>query len=234
MNKGIKNFLKQNNLSTPGDVKWAHAVNSQQLLQQGITNPDIDFLEVDISLSKDGEPIAAHYSNESDLTFVNLLNIVKHSDKGLKLDFKYQDAVTPCLELLKRVDLKQPVILNADILSVAGAPNADIAPEFFINTCLDKYPGGLLSVGWRTTEASIYAKEDVDKILVICKNLDEATFPVRASILPRSWQNVKKLIQKEGYTLTIWNSGPVDAELNSWILKHTSKQNCFYDFTISS
>jgi hypothetical protein len=59
------------------------------------------------------------------------------------------------------------------------------------------------------------------------------TFPVRASILRASWVAVKRLLEGKGRTLTIWNSEPVNAELNNWLLKHTSKQNCFYDFTTS-
>jgi hypothetical protein len=217
-----------------GDIKWAHAVNSQQSLEQALADPSINFLEVDISLSKNGEPIAAHYSNKSDLAFTDLLNRLKYSRKGLKLDFKDQNTVGSCLEILAGANFTQPIILNTDILSLKDAPEAIINPDYFIKTCLTNYPKGLLSLGWRTTPESRYELGDVNTMLALTKGLSSATFPVRASILPRSWKAVKKLLANEKNTLTIWNSDPINQELQTWINKNTEKNRCFYDFTTSS
>jgi hypothetical protein len=163
------------------------------------------------------------------LLIADLLNYVKHSEKGLKLDFKDQNTVAASLDLLTNADLEQPIILNADILNLKDAPNAIIDPEYFINTCVVNYSKGLLSLGWRTTPSSRYELEDIDKMLSLTRNLTHVTFPLRASILPQSWEEVKKLLVTKSHTLTIWDSEPVNKELGSWINKNTDKQRCFYD-----
>jgi|GEM_PF-1440025 len=229
MNESLKAFIIQNNIQVIGDIKWAHAVNDVKFLDKVLSDSKIDFIEVDISLYESNEPIAAHYQNISDLSVVLLLNKVKYSNKGLKLDFKDPAVITPTLNVLKENALNQPVILNADILSVKGALSADIEPEGFIKNCQEYYPSGILSLGWRTEENSVYSEGDVEKMLAVCKDLEEVIFPVRASSLPGSWKNVKKLIEKEGHTLTIWSSGPIGTKLKDWIIKNTDPNKCFYD-----
>jgi hypothetical protein len=233
MNDQIRKFLQDRNIDSISSLKWAHAVNDIKYLEQTLTSAEVDFLEIDISLSNKEDLIAAHYKDESDLSFDYLLNCIKQSDKGIKLDFKDKKAISPCLQKLQSGKLTQPVILNVDILSVKDAPPAIITPKEFIKLCQGVYPRGLLSVGWRTTEDSIYSAEVVDNMLRACRELAEVTFPVRASALPRSWKNIKRLIEKESYTLTIWNSSPLSQELYQWIIKKTDKNKCFYDFTAS-
>jgi hypothetical protein len=234
MQELLKYLENKRDIHFVGDIKWAHAVNSIALLEKAISDKSIDFIEVDISLSANNEPIAAHYSNKSDLSFSQLLQILDGVDKGLKLDFKVKEAIILCLEKLHISSPPQPVILNADILNVQNAPTADIEPLWFINACQEYFPSSLLSLGWRTNTDSEYTDTDINAMLKLCKNLRNVTFPIRATLLPTSWAAVKKLIDDEGRTLTIWNSGPIDAALNDWILNHTTKQNCFYDFSISS
>jgi hypothetical protein len=230
MNDAVKIFLTEHQIACIGDIKWAHAVNSIKYLERVINNPSVDFLEVDVSLSNNLQPIAAHYENESDITIEYLLNYIKYSNKGLKLDFKDKGAVEPCLVLLKSAELKQPVILNADILSVKGAPAADFVPESFIQDCLQEYPKGLMSLGWRTNIDSTYQAVDISNILAACQKLPAVTFPVRVSALVRSWGNVQKLLQKDGYSLSLWNSEPLNQELKEWVKERTNKNRCFYDF----
>jgi hypothetical protein len=233
MNDQIQKFLHDHHTDNISGLKWAHAVNDIKYLEQTLTSAEVDFLEIDISLSNKEVLIAAHYRNESDLNFDYLLNCIKQSDKGIKLDFKDQKAIEPCLQKLQSGKLTQPVILNVDILSVKGAPQAITSPEEFIKISQGVYPKGLLSVGWRTTEDSIYSNEDVGNMLRACSELTEVTFPVRASALPRSWKNIKRLIEKESCTLTIWNSSPLSQELYQWIIKNTDKNKCFYDFSVA-
>jgi hypothetical protein len=234
MDELIRHLKAASDIQFIGDITWAHAVNNILLLEQAIADKNIDFLEIDISMGGNNEPIASHDSTASDLSFLHFLERIKDIDKGLKLDFKIQKAIIPCLGYLRDLKPTQPIILNADILSVKNAPAAQIQPQWFINACQEYYPSGLLSLGWRTNPDSTYTEDDIDAMLELCKDLKNVIFPVRASILPASWNSVKKLLEDEGRTLTIWNSEPVNAELNNWLLKHTSKQNCFYDFTISS
>jgi hypothetical protein len=232
----MKDFAKYFNKKTIGDIKWAHAVVSIELLEKALKDPNIDFLEVDISQNDDGELIAAHFSNHSDLLIAHLFGEVKKSKKGLKIDFKYQNTIEPCLNMLIAANIKQPIILNADILALKGSPQDTIEPNYFVPICKNFYPNGLLSPGWRTNEESIYMQSDIDTMLNHCKEVQYATFPIKATLLPEHWQNSKKLIEdtSKNYTLTIWDSDPLSKDLYEWIKQNTDPQKCFYDFITST
>ena len=61
------------------------------------------FIEADILLVEDkhDEPIMAHPpEEESDLKFSEWLEICLTTEKGLKLDFKTNNSVEPCLKIL--------------------------------------------------------------------------------------------------------------------------------------
>jgi hypothetical protein len=235
MDKTLRHFLITNRIKSIGDIKWAHAVNNANYLAQSLANPYVDFLEVDISISDNGDLIAAHYSNESDLSFDVLLNKVKESNKGLKLDFKDQKALLPCLKQLQSTDLHQPVILNADILTAQNAPEAIMPPEWFVINCQNYYSRGILSPGWRTNPdpKATYTAEDIEKMQLLFSGISKVTFCVRALMLPGSWNNAKKLLDDSSRTLTVWETKPVNNELKDWIVKNTDPKRCFYDLNIS-
>jgi hypothetical protein len=230
MNNSLRRYLDSLRIENIGDIKWAHAVNDIKYLEKALHDPNVDFIESDVSVSRGGEPIAAHYSNTSDLKVEKLIKTVKHFNKVLKLDFKAHDALYPSLKLLNSADITNPVILNADIMKLKNAPAPIITPQDFISNSQKYYPEGLLSLGWRTTDSSTYEDEDIDKMLSICSDLKEVTFPLRASLLDKSWKEIKKLIEKENFTLTIWNSEPLSQRLKAWINQNTDAQKCFYDF----
>jgi hypothetical protein len=226
---------KQTNIEVthmlPGTVRWAHAVNSKSLLENALHNPEVDFLEVDLSVGEQ-EIIAAHPpQTHSDLSMKELVQTVNNSDKGLKLDFKDPRTVKPTLNVLKNEGFTPPVILNADILATNGAPEPDIDGQWFINSCLAYSPSAWLSLGWRTTGQpnSFYSEDDVTKMLQFCRSLENVTFPVRTSMLPQSRQNVERLMQQPNYTLTLWNPEPLSLELSIWVKENTNPERCFYD-----
>ena len=67
------------------------------------------FLEADISFfeEKHSEPIMAHPpKTDGDLKFSEWLEMSANSGKGLKLDFKTNNSVGPCLEVLSSIKNK--------------------------------------------------------------------------------------------------------------------------------
>jgi len=214
------------------DITWSHAVNSRERLDKYLSDPSCMMIESDILVSSHGEIIAAHPpAVESDLLFDELLKRVQNSKKGLKLDFKDPEVVKPCLEMVKKAGLKQPIILNADILQGERAAQSKFSPQGFVALCQKYYPQGIFSLGWTTIpeKEGAYTKENVQEMLEICSGLEEVTFPVRASLLPYSWEALQGLLQNEEYSLTIWNNEPVDKALKAWIKEHTDPKKTMYD-----
>ncbi len=227
-------LLQYCDVTSIGEIRWAHAVNSQQRLADALEDGSIHFLEVDINVSSEQTIEATHdEGGESDLRFETLIEYVRSSRKGLKLDFKNGAVIAECLDMLSAAALTQPVILNADILSVKAADSAEIDGSRFIVTASPKYPEGLLSLGWRTSDTSpSYTEQDVEHMLSLCEQFPEITFPVRASMLPNSWTALSKLLDGTRHSLTIWDINSVGAELQKWIEKETDPQRCFYDYRL--
>lgn len=214
----------------PGDVQWVQFANWTGRLDIALADPAVDAVEVDVSVSTDGELIAAHPPvTESDLTITALIEKVADSRVALKLDFKRFNAVAPTLGLLATAGLQQPVILNADVLATEGTRPAKINPHRFIDTCHEAYDRGILSLGWRTRgkDDDRYTGADVDTMLELTDELDGVTFPVRAKMLPTSWVEVQRLLEAEDRTLTVWNTAPVGFLLNRWLRTHTDPANCY-------
>jgi hypothetical protein len=219
-----------------GNVTWSHAVNSVEKLGRFVDNPATMFIESDIRLSPTQKltAVAVHPPETvSNLTFEQLIGTMRHSRKGLKLDFKDPEILERCLKMLQADPLNQPVLLNADILRGPGANISKFSAAGFLAYCAEYYPQGILSIGWTTTAdpKNSYTKENVDEMLALCGHLDEVTFPVRACLLPNSWPELQRLlVAKPGYTLTIWNNEPVDNQLRDWIRANTNPAKTFYDF----
>lgn len=217
-----------------GDLTWAHAVNSRERLRRALADPQIMVIESDIRVSAAGEVIAAHPPKvESDLSFNELLEAVRVSKQGLKLDFKDEEAVLPCLSLLQSRHMQQPVLLNADILQGMGARSPTVRAKEFLHQCKNLYPQGFLSIGWTTGRSPVtpYARENVDEMLKLCQdqNLRQVTFPVRAAYLPSSWTEIARLLPIEGYSLTIWDGGPLSPELVHWLRTETDPALVCFD-----
>ncbi|MFH1657376.1 MAG: DUF2181 domain-containing protein [bacterium] len=219
-----------------GKIRWSHAVNSRKKLAKFLNNPKIDFLEFDIRLSTKGEIIAAHPpAMESDLSFEYIIKQAASSRQGIKLDFKDSEILIPCLEILAKANLEQPIILNADILQGDKANPAKFNPVGFIALRQKYYPPGLLSIGWTTTNNPDrgYTKENIEGMLELCKKVqgNNITFPVRAYLLPKSWSQLQRLLTaKPCSTLTIWNNEPLSEDLIAEIKKNTDPEKTFYDF----
>ena len=232
--RGMKEVLlhlqKYFNIATLGDITWAHAVNSQAKLQRFLHDPQTMIIEADIRISPRGDAVVTHPPEvDSDLSFEALLQAIASSKQCLKLDFKDPEILYPCLIKLSEARLVQPVIVNADVLQGHGGYRSKFNAPGFLALCKQLYPQGILSPGWTTHPDIAYTQDNIDEMLALCQDIAQVTFPIRARLLPASWEHVSRLLQHDGSSLTIWNGEPVDEELHRWLQVHTDTTKTCYD-----
>jgi hypothetical protein len=165
----------------------------------------------------------------------------KNRKIGVKIDFKDPGAVEECLLELKRrgnevaeMGSNFGIWLNSDILIGPGNNPCTFNPDHFIYLCKTHFPLGYLSLGWTTSKPPPlplhplskegeeeeeekgeggYSIRDVRRMLEVCKrhDLKEVTFPVRTSLVRRSWKELSWLLRQSsgvsgGYSLTVWRA----------------------------
>jgi len=215
----------------PGKIIWSHAVNDVRKLQRVLSNEEIDIVESDILQNKNGEIICAHPPNlESDLKVDVLIEKLKETNKGLKLDFKQPEVVLPVLNLLKKSSFENLIILNADILRGNNASASKFVPNIFISDSRSFFPYSILSLGWTTTTDHAYSSENVSEMLGYLEGIQNVTFPIRACLIRESWEHLSRLLKNDTYTICIWNNEPVNAETLEWVRNSTDPRRVFYDF----
>ena len=237
-------FMRFFNVSDVSDVTWSHAVNSQAKLQQALSS-DTMMLEADV-LMRDETPIMAHPPDtDSDLTLAEFLLQTVGSSKGIKLDFKTIRAVKPFLKLIKASpyfnDIKNPIWLNADIIA-GPCYDANVVPvdsETFLTAFSREFPKATLSVGWTTgidmsAPQNFYSWTHVINMGRLVSHITQpVTFPIRAALVPRSWDQIHWLLSlSDSFTITIWSAArdvinPVDLVS----LRHSiaDRRRVFYD-----
>lgn len=197
------------------DVTWSHAVNSKTKLAEALEGPTL-MLEADILMrGRDPkEPIMAHPPDtDSDISLREWLQEVKAHNKGIKLDFKSLEAVSPSMQLL--VDVlgphPAPVWVNADVLYGPGGKASPLDPQRFLFAVGGLSLDTVLSLGWTTgwtqgTENPGYSWEMVREMEQICGSLkNPVTFPVRAALMGQSVSQLMWLLQQSPrYSLTVW------------------------------
>lgn len=230
------------------DVTWLHAVNSPELLEQGLSG-DTMMLEADVLMRNniaDGTPVMAHPpAVDSNLTLQTFLEKTTTSpNKGIKLDFKTIQVVEPSLKMMKNVTLGQqvtnPIWLNADILP---GPCYDkvcvpVDHERFLSLCKSYYPNATLSISWKTGENMTASKNyyNWSQVLPMGKLVSQIaqpiTFPFRANLVQRSWDQLQWLLDlSETFTVTIWSSttdkvDPLDLVA---LQNNVSRERIYYD-----
>ncbi|XP_031610259.1 protein FAM151B isoform X1 [Oreochromis aureus] len=197
------------------EVSWSHAANSRSRLAEALTGPSL-MIEADIVMrGRDPkEPIMAHPPDtDSDITLREWLEGVKEYGKGIKLDFKSMEAVSPSLVLLQEVltEPYRPVWINADIFSGPGGQIGPLQRHTFLSVVTRLPSHTVLSLGWTTgwtagTDNPGYSWDMVHMMEKICRDLKHpVTFPVRAALLAKSFSQLTWLLkQSDRYTLTVW------------------------------
>ncbi|KAM6944644.1 protein FAM151B [Lycodopsis pacificus] len=196
------------------EVRWSHAVNSRSRLTEALSGPT-HMIEADVIIrGRDPkEPIMAHPPDtDSDITLKEWLEGVKDHNKGIKLDFKSLEAVSPSVALLEEMyQPDRPVWINADILSGPGGQARPLDPQAFLFSVKTLPSHTVLSLGWTTgwtagTDNAGYSWNMVRVMEEICRGLkNPVTFPVRAALLAQSFAQLSWLLQQsDRYTLTVW------------------------------
>ncbi|XP_023177236.1 protein FAM151B isoform X2 [Drosophila hydei] len=228
-----KLMAKASNLTS---ISWAHAVNSQQLLDEALGG-DIEMIEADIVLGQlNGEgpvlPVMAHPpATVSDLTLEEFLYQIKDyneghegAEKGVKLDFKSIEVFEGSLDILDESIPKMtyPIWINADIISGPVEQNSSVPvdPSRFFAGCM-RYKQAVLSIGWTTRWSADYREGEYtqtqcDAMLQAINDNNVTstgqviTFPVRAGIAANSGPQLHALVaavnDTNESTLTIWSS----------------------------
>ncbi|XP_042344598.1 protein FAM151B [Plectropomus leopardus] len=197
------------------EVRWSHAANSASRLTDALSGPT-HMIEADIIIrgGDPKEPIMAHPPDtDSDITLREWLEGVKAYNKGIKLDFKSLEAVSPSVALLDEVlaEPSRPVWINADILCGPGGQARPLEPQAFLSAVTALPTHTVLSLGWTTgwtagTDNAGYSWDMVHAMEDTCRDLKHpVTFPVRAALLAQSFSQLSWLLQQsDRYTLTVW------------------------------
>ncbi|XP_035515182.1 protein FAM151B [Morone saxatilis] len=208
-------FLSRIKKKDAAEVRWSHAVNSRSRLSEVLSGAT-HMIEADIIMRgyDPKEPIMAHPPDtDSDITLREWLEGVKAHDKGIKLDFKSLEAVSPSAVLLEEAlaEPSRPVWINADILSGPGGQARPLEPQAFLSAVRTLPTHTVLSLGWTTgwtagTDNPGYSWDMVHAMEEICRTLKHpVTFPVRAALLAQSFSQLAWLLkQSDRYTLTVW------------------------------
>ncbi|XP_077309392.1 protein FAM151A isoform X2 [Lithobates pipiens] len=232
-------------------VTWYHRANSKSEMHEAL-NSGIMVLEADVNVQGQGTvnetniPIMAHPPDiYSDNTLQEWLDAVLLSSKGIKLDFKSIQAVSPSLDILlkksSQMKINRPVWINADI--VAG-PNVNheigVNATQFLGLIQEKFPDITISPGWVTLylppiiSNKTYTREMIVTMYDLVKDLPQRiTFPVRAVLLtPTAWPHFNWLLEKSNrYTLTLWqgSSDPLTVHDLLYIRDNSNPEQIYYD-----
>ena len=206
-------------------------------------------LEADVLMRNNmvnGIPIMAHPPDvDSNLTLHSFLTQTTKSTKGIKLDFKTIEVVEPSLKMVQnlavRKEVKTPIWLNADILPGPCYDKVCVPVDHtrFLSLCKSYFPNGTLSISW-TTGKDMTAPEnfyDWSQVLsmgqLVFQISQPITFPVRADLVGRSWEQLHWLLDlSETFTITIWSSttdNPNVQDLVSLWNNFSDKRRIYYD-----
>ncbi|XP_042191503.1 protein FAM151A [Callorhinchus milii] len=231
-------------------VTWAHGANSLREMEEALRGPAM-VLEADVTVeglntqNQTNVPIMAHPpAIYSDNTLQHWLNTVTQSQKGIKLDFKSLESLSPSLDILTAADsqnqINQPVWLNADILRGPNVPNfvQPVNASRFLALVQEKFPTVTVSPGWLTLYVPLlavkpYTQLMVEEMAALVRDLPQRiTFPVRAVLLRASWLHFSWLLsQSPRYSLTLWQgeADPITVEDLLFIREHSDPQQIYYD-----
>ncbi|XP_046377892.2 protein FAM151A-like [Haliotis rufescens] len=237
-------------LQDAAKVTWAHRVTNLKYMNEAIKG-DVMFLEGDVLLEGHDSkhdtpiPIMAHPPEvHSDLRVKDFLHMASASGKSIKLDFKSLESLEPSLSLLaemhKEGGIKAPVWINADILTGPNTDQKGLNASVFLSKINTIFPEVTISIGW-TTEwlptgdnagYSFPMVQTMNKHAIVLRQ--PVTFPVRASLVRKSWENLDWLLhQSRGYSLTVWTPSPntdvVELEDMQFVRKHSEATKVYFD-----
>ncbi|KAL5016363.1 hypothetical protein ScPMuIL_005952 [Solemya velum] len=204
-------------------IKWAHATNSLEDLEDVLKDNGVHMIEADVMLRGQGTPtqslipvMAQYPSTDSESILEEWLDIfLKSEGKGLKLDFQSTDAVEISLQKLKdrKEKLRMPVWLHADVLQGPHGGKPKVDATRFIRTVNRLFPKCTLSLGWTTgrhtdLSQSGYTWEMVLDMYYLVRKWElepPIVFVARANLIRNSVPQLKWLIDNTRSSVLIWN-----------------------------
>ncbi|XP_029960749.1 protein FAM151B [Salarias fasciatus] len=224
------------------EVIWSHAVNSRSRLQEALSGPS-HMLEADVILrGRDPrEPVMAHPPDtDSDVTLREFLQAVKPHGKGVKLDFKSLEPVSPSMALLDELldEASAPLWVNADVLPGPAGQATPLDAQAFLRAVSSLPPHAVLSLGWTTgwtagAENPGYSWDMVHVMEQTCRDLRHpVTFPVRAALLASSFPQLCWLLQQsDRFSLTVWTGSQDQVSVQDLLpyRKQFHASRVFYD-----
>jgi hypothetical protein len=190
---------------------WAHGVNTKQLLQLAVVNPDITYIEADVL--QDNNNTYMGHDTPTDLTLVEFLDAMVKNNKVFKLDFKMQSAVQPALLAMQRYKWTRTIFLNGDVVQGPLGQAPVINAYYFINACLELGPPNfVLSLGWtvgrpRWPSEIGYTLPMIQEMLSLCRcfSLTNVTFAMNTVHALASYKMILFLLNADPtYTVTLW------------------------------
>ncbi|MBI1774535.1 MAG: DUF2181 domain-containing protein [Proteobacteria bacterium] len=224
-------------LGTPGEMNWAHGVNSSTALDAYLSDADTHVIEADISwLPEAGGVMMAHPpASTSDLTFEAWIEAVAGGGKGAKLDFKHPAVVDPCLAKLTSMRaagrLAIPIMLNADVLPGPGGDPSLFQAAGFIARC-GAFREAVLSLGWTTgpVAGGSYSEAMALDMLRLAAPVDgRVTVCLRAAPIAASSGAVARLQAAPGAWITVWNGRADPLVTPAEARRLTDPRRSFYD-----
>jgi len=176
---------------------------------------------------------------DSNLLFVDWAAYALDRRKGIKLDLKNPDVIALCFDYLASRSLPAPVVINADVFQGPGGSEPIIDPGELISAC-SKLPFiPLLSLGWTSTVKSglRYTTPSIELARELGRSYDgPVTFAIRTCYLKESWDDICRLTEDEGSTLTLWNGSedPLTKGQSEWIERTLDPAFYFCDLVSTS
>ena len=172
-----------------------------------------------------------------------MLEAIK-TNKGIKLDFKYIEAVEPSMKILQSLQPQtdQPMWINADIFAGPGSgARAPVNSTEFRRIVLEHFPYCTLSISWTTgwdssnPDSPGLDEAMIEEMAAYASTFEgqPITFPIRAVMARKAWAWIKpKLLDTSlGHSLTIWSSSNdnLDAEDMVFLRQCYDIDRIYYD-----
>ncbi|KAL0965933.1 hypothetical protein UPYG_G00288150 [Umbra pygmaea] len=229
---------------------WYHRANNKSEMNNALKS-SIMVLEADVTVQGFGTvnvtaiPIMAHPPDVySDNSLDQWLDTVLQSKKGIKLDFKSLEALSPSLDILsvknKTKGINRPVWLNADILPGPNVPAfwPVINGSKFLELIQQKFPDVTVSPGWAVLylplfPTATYTRAMVEDMYAIVEKVPQkVTFPVHALMIKRGWPHISWLLsQSPRFSLTLWQGIEKNPSVNDllFVRDNSNPRRVYYD-----
>lgn len=225
--------------------QWKHGVNTLETLSASLSSLYYTCIESDVGLDAYTRvPVMQHapivYLRwDKPLGLREWIHTVEasawfnhSSPKVIKFDFKHIDCVGPSIQLISKSHLYASphvsIWLNADVLPGPGTVFSRSLDAHKFLTAIQPLKRATLSLGWTTSFSYLlppkYSPQMVDQMLALSSTLNHSIlFPIRASLLRTSWDELKRLTLPYTHSLSVWTGAEgVPASDIRWMKQNTN------------